>query len=142
ESVAPIPVLGNAPPDRPAALSPDRRTSSLSRNPCIERRGTHTLWIQFGNVKEGRMKDFHEWTKKNEGQFEKHAPPGWAYRGTFGAVLGFGNYDTALIMECSKYGDFDKLREHKDEVWDRLGQEASEFFLPGQGQAILLRTPA
>ena len=51
----------------------------------------------------------------------------------------FGNYDKALIMECSKYGDFDKLREHKDEVWDRLGQEASEFFLPGQGQAILLR---
>ncbi len=79
------------------------------------------------------MKDFQEWTKKNEGQFEKHAPPGWAYRGTFGAVLGFGNYDSALIMECSKYGDFDKLREHKDEVWDRLGQEASEFFLPGAG---------
>ena len=97
------------------------------------------LWIQFGNVKEGRMKDFQDWTKKNEGQFEKHAPPGWAYRGTFGTVLGFGNYDTALIMECGKYGDFDKLREHKDEVWDRLGQEATEFFLPGQGQAILLR---
>ena len=97
------------------------------------------LWIQFGNVKEGRMKDFQEWTTKNEGQFEKHAPPGWAYRGTFGAVLGFGNYDSALIMECSKYGDFDKLREHKDEIWDRLGQEASEFVLPGQRQAILLR---
>ena len=97
------------------------------------------LWIQFGNLKEGRMKDSQEWTKKNEGLFEKHAPPGWAYRGTFGTVLGFGTCDTAPIMECGKYGDFDKLREHKDETWDRLGAEANEFLLPGQGQAILLR---
>src|SRR5437870_6020160 len=111
-----------------------RRTSSLSRNPCIGWRGTRMLWIQFGNVKEGRMKDFQEWTKKNEGQFEKHAPPGWAYRGTFGAVLGFGNYDSALIMECSKYGDFDKLREHKDEIWDRLGRKRANFSSRGRAR--------
>ena len=54
-------------------------------------------------------------------------------------MLGFGTYDTALILEYGKYGDFDKLREHKDETWDRLGAEANEFFLPGQSQAILLR---
>ncbi|HEX9340453.1 MAG TPA: hypothetical protein VF992_04700 [Thermoplasmata archaeon] len=71
--------------------------------------------------------------------FAKHAPPGLAYRGTFGTVLGFGRYDTALIMECIKYGDFDAFREHKDETWDRLAQESTEFVLPGQGEAMLLR---
>jgi len=97
------------------------------------------LWIQFGNVKEGRMKEFQEWTKKNEGLFEKHAPKGWNYRGTFGTVLGFGRHDTALLMECGKYGDFDALREHNDPTWNRLNEEAVDFFLPGSGEAILLR---
>jgi hypothetical protein len=97
------------------------------------------LWIQFGNVKEGRQTEFQEWTKKNEGLWSKHAPPGWAYRGTFGTVLGFGRYDTAFMMECSKYSDFDALRNHRDETWDRLNGEVQDFFLPGQGEAILLR---
>ena len=97
------------------------------------------MWIQFGNVKEGRMRDFQEWTKKNETLFAKHAPPGWAYRGTFGTVLGFGRHDAAMIMECGKYADFDNLREHNDETWMRLGEEATEFFLPGSNEAMLLR---
>jgi hypothetical protein len=97
------------------------------------------LWIQFGNVKEGRMKDFQEWSKKNETLMQKHMPPGWAYRGTYAAVLGFGKYDVATIFECRKYGDFDALREHREETWDRLYQEAVEFFMPGSGEAILLR---
>jgi len=67
------------------------------------------LWIQFGNVKEGRMKEFQAWTKKNENALQKHGPPGWAYRGTHAAVLGFGKHDVATIWECSKYGDFDTL---------------------------------
>jgi len=37
--------------------------------------GAVMLWIQFGNIKEGRYKDFQAWTKKNEGLLEKHAPP-------------------------------------------------------------------
>ncbi len=85
------------------------------------------------------MKDFQAWTKKNEDLFAKHAPRGFTYRGTFGTVLGFGRYDTAMIMECSKYGDFDSFREHKDETWSRLSEESTEFVLPGQGEAILLR---
>ena len=97
------------------------------------------MWIQFGNVKEGRMRDFQERTKKNETMFAKHAPPGWAYRGTFGTVLGFGRHDAAMIMECGKYADFDNLREHNDETWMRLGEEATEFFLPGSNEAMLLR---
>ena len=97
------------------------------------------LWIQFGNVKEGRQKEFQAWTKKNEGLMEKHAPPGWSYRGTFGTVLGFGRYDVGMMMECTNYGDFDKLRNHNDETWNRLNEEAGDFFLPGQSEAILLR---
>jgi hypothetical protein len=97
------------------------------------------LWITFGNIKEGRVKEFQAWTKKNEGLLSKHAPPGFAYRGTFGTVLGFGRYDAAQIMECDKYGDFDALRNHGDETWNRLQAEALEFFLPGQGEAVLMR---
>jgi len=97
------------------------------------------LWIQFGNVKEGRMKEFQAWTKKNEGLLEKHAPAGWSYRGTFGTVLGFGRYDCGMMMECTNYGDFDRLRNHNDETWIRLNEEAADFFLPGQSEAILLR---
>ena len=79
------------------------------------------------------------WTKKNENAMQKDGPPGWAYRGTHAAVLGFGKHDVATIWECSKYGDFDTLREYREETWDRLNQEAVNFFLPGSGEAILLR---
>ena len=97
------------------------------------------LWIQFGNVKEGRQKELQAWVKKNEGLLEKHAPPGWLYRGTFGTVLGFGRYDMAQIWECKKYGDFDTFREYDEGTWNRLNEEVVEFFLPGFGEAILLR---
>lgn len=97
------------------------------------------MWISYANVKEGRQKEFQEWTKKNEKLLEKHAPPGFAYRGTFGSVLGFGRYDTAIIWECNKYGDFDAFRAHKDETFGRLMEEGLDFFLPGQGESILLR---
>lgn len=93
----------------------------------------------MGNLKEWRYKDFQAWTNQNEGLLQNHAPPGWAYRGTFGTVLGFGQYSAAFMMEGSKYGDFDGFREHKDETWDRLNEESTEFFLPGQGEAMLLR---
>jgi len=43
------------------------------------------------------------------------------------------------MMECNKYGDFDALRDHKDETWDRLNEEATDFFLPGEAEAMLLR---
>lgn len=97
------------------------------------------LWLNFGNVKEGRQKDFQSWTKKNENMIQKHAPSGWVYRGTFGTVLGFGRYDTATIWEISNYRDFDTLRDHDDETFERLMEDWQEFFLPGASEAVLLR---
>ena len=97
------------------------------------------LWIQWGNVKEGRMTEYQTWTKKNEGTFSKHMPPGWRYRGTHGSVLGFGRHDVALMLEADRYGDFDVLREWKDETFSRLFEEMQDFFLPGSGEATLLR---
>ena len=97
------------------------------------------LYMTSGNIKEGRMKEFQAWTKKNEDLFMKHAPKGWTYRGTYGYVLGFGRYGIASLWECSKYGDFDTWREHRDETWVRLGEETGDFFIQGEGEAVLLR---
>jgi len=97
------------------------------------------LYMTSGDIKEGRMKEFQTWTKKNEDLFMKHAPKGWTYRGTYGYVLGFGRYAVATMWECGKYGDFDTWREHRDETWTRLGEEEGDFFIPGEGEAVLLR---
>jgi hypothetical protein len=97
------------------------------------------LHIQSGNLKEGRAKEYQAWVSKNEGLLKEHAPPGWTYRGTYFYVLGFGRYHVAIIWECSRYGDFDASREHNDETWTRLNEEASDFFTPDPGEAMLLR---
>lgn len=97
------------------------------------------LYVQSGNLKEGRVKEYQTWVKKNEGLMEKHAPKGWIYRGTYGTVFGFGRYDTTTMWEISKYGDLDSSREHQDETFNRLMEEASDFFLTGQGEAMLVR---
>src|SRR6266581_4655464 len=52
------------------------------------------LYLQSGNVKEGRQKEYQAWVKENEGAIEKHAPKGWLYRGTYGTVFGFGRSAT------------------------------------------------
>lgn len=90
-------------------------------------------------MKEGRYSELQAWVKKNEGALVKHAPSGWTYRGTFGTVLGFGKYDVAQIWELSRYGDFDTSREHDDPTWNRLNEEFVDFFMPGSGEATLLR---
>ena len=97
------------------------------------------LWMQSGNVKEGRMKEFQAYVKKNEDLFQKFAPRGWTYRGTYGYVLGFGRFGVAAMWECKKYGDFDTFREHDDPNWTRLNEELFDFFDPNQGEAVLLR---
>jgi hypothetical protein len=102
-------------------------------------RGNLMLHIQFGNVKEGRYSELQEWLKKNQGTLAKHAPTGMTYRGTFGSVLGFGKFDVAQMWEMSKYGDFDRFREHDDQTWNQLNAEFLDFFMPGFGEAILLR---
>ncbi len=97
------------------------------------------LYMQSGNVKEGRQKEYQEWVKKNEGPIEKHAPKGWIYRGTFGTVFGFGRFDTTTIWEIGKYGDLDASREHQDETFVRLMEEWTDFFIPGASEATLIR---
>lgn len=97
------------------------------------------LYMTSFNVKEGRNKEFQAWTKKNEDLFQKHAPKGWTYRGTYGYVLGFGRFGAALMWECSKYGDFDTFREHRDETWIRLGEEAGDFTSASEVESVLLR---
>lgn len=102
------------------------------------------LWLQNGNVKDGRMEEFQQWVKKNEDAIRKYAPMGWRYRGTYATVLGFGRYSVTTMWECTKYGDFDALRNHDDPTWVRLGEEWADFFhqtggYQTGGEATLLR---
>jgi hypothetical protein len=97
------------------------------------------LWSYSINLKEGRVKEFQEWTKKNEGLIQKHAPNGWIYRGTFGTVLGFGRRDATILWELNKYGDFDTWRAHDDETWRKLTSELVDFAIEGSDEAALLR---
>lgn len=85
------------------------------------------------------MQKLQGWLAKNKDLFQKYAPPGWSYKGTYAYVLGFGRFQTADLWECKSYGDFDALREHDDENWMRLNEEYSEFFTPEPGEAVLLR---
>ena len=97
------------------------------------------LYITSGNLKEGKAGAWQEYVQKNEDLFRKHAPPGWTYRGTYFYVLGFGRFSTASLWECTTYGDFDTWREHDDETWMRLNEEAGAFFNNDNGESVLLR---
>ncbi len=97
------------------------------------------LWMQSGNLKEGKWRAYQEWIQKNEDLFRKTAPTGWIYRGTYFYVLGFGRYSTSTMWECTTYGDFDTWREHTDETWLRLAEEAGAFFTDDIGESVLLR---
>ncbi|MFQ5553057.1 MAG: hypothetical protein ACE5EW_05000, partial [Thermoplasmata archaeon] len=97
------------------------------------------LWIQSGNLKEGKARAWQEWVQKNDDLLKKSAPPGWTYRGTYFTVLGFGRFSTTWMWECATYGDFDALREHTDETWQRLSEEAGAFFTEDPGESVLLR---
>jgi len=97
------------------------------------------LYLTSYNLKEGRVGEYIAWVKKNKKNIQDHAPPGWKYRGTYGAVLGFGRYDVTEIWELRKYGDFDTFRNWDDKVSLRLQAEAQDFVLSGAGESILLR---
>ncbi|HEY5539261.1 MAG TPA: hypothetical protein VIL58_06960 [Thermoplasmata archaeon] len=97
------------------------------------------LYMTSFNLKEGRMREFQEWVTKNEDLFQKYAPTGWKYRGTYGYVLGFGRFSAATLWECKKYGDFDNWREHDDATWNRIGEEMGDFFTADSGESVLLR---
>lgn len=97
------------------------------------------LWIQSFNVKEGRLKEFQKWIKDNEKDWAGRLPPDWSYRGTYFYVLGFGRYGAASILECSKYSDFDTWRNHADQVFISFQEKFSDFTVPNEGEAVLLR---
>ncbi|MDH4122693.1 MAG: hypothetical protein OEV21_01200 [Thermoplasmata archaeon] len=97
------------------------------------------LYLISSNVKEGRISEYFAWVKKNKKGIQDHAPSGWKYLGTYGSVLGFGRYDVTDIWEINKYGDFDTWRNWKDKVGFQLLTEQQDFFLPGTGEATLLR---
>jgi hypothetical protein len=97
------------------------------------------LYLTSGDLKEGRTGEYIAWLKKNKKSIQDHAPPGWKYRGTYVSVLGFGRHDVTDIWEIKKYGDFDTSRNWEDKVLLQLQAEALDFFLPGPGEATLLR---
>jgi len=65
------------------------------------------LYMTSFSTKDGRLREFQDWVKKNEDVIKKSAPRGWTYRGTYGYVLGFGRFAGAQMWECNRYGDFD-----------------------------------
>src|SRR5437764_1257194 len=97
------------------------------------------LYMTSFSTKEGRLREFQDWVKKNEDVMQKSAPRGWTYRGTYGYVLGFGRYGGAQLWECNKYGDFDAWREHSDPGWTRIAEELDGFLSEQPGESVLLR---
>jgi len=105
----------------------------------MRRSGVDMLYMTSFNLKEGRVREFQTWVKKNEDVMQKSAPRGWTYRGTYGYVLGFGRYGGAQLWECNKYGDFDAWREHSDPGWTRIAEEFDGFLSEQPGESVLLR---
>ena len=97
------------------------------------------LYMTSFNLKENRMGEYQQWIAKNEGLFQKLAPKGWTYKGTYAYVLGFGRYHAAQMWECSTYADFDTWREHDEKEWTDLFQHAMEFGENEAGESVLLR---
>ena len=97
------------------------------------------LWLNSGNLKEGRIGEYIAWVKKNKKLLQERGPKELKYRGSYISVLGFGRYDVTDIWEMKKYGDFDAFRNWNDKVWNKLNAEYVDFFMPGSGGATLLR---
>jgi len=115
------------------------RRVTLSDAFRMRRSGVNMLYMTSFNVKEGRLREFQAWVKKNEDVMQKSAPRGWTYRGTYGYVLGFGRYAGAQLWECTKYGDFDAWREHSEPAWNRISEEFDGFLSEQIGESVLLR---
>jgi hypothetical protein len=97
------------------------------------------FYVASHDLKEGRILEYQRWLKRNSKKLAEHAPPGWRYRGTYMAVLGFGTHDKTSVWELNRYADFDNLRTHDDATWARLTAEEAGFHVHGSGQAVLLR---
>src|SRR5207249_10510893 len=88
---------------------------------------------------EGWLREFQDWVKKSEDVIKKSATRGWAYRGTYGYVLGVGRFAGGEMWECNRYGDFEAWREHNDPAWVRIAEEFQEFMTEDVGESVLLR---
>src|SRR5256886_16992506 len=97
------------------------------------------LYITSFSTKEGRLREFQDWVKKNEDVIKKSAPRGWTYRGTYGYVLGFGRYGGAQLWECNRYGDFDAWRENSDPGGARIAGGFDGFLSGKPGERVRLR---
>ena len=97
------------------------------------------LHVWNANVKGGRDTELKNWYKKNKGLLQKHVPEGWKFVGMYGATMGLGSHDLTVIYEVGKFADYDKMREFKDPVDERLTAELMDFILPGSNQATVLR---
>src|SRR2546428_14177271 len=97
------------------------------------------LYMTSFSTKDGRLREFQDWVKKNEDVIKKSAPRGWTYRGTYGYVLGFGRFAGAQMWECNRYGDFDAWRVHNDPPLLRISAEVPEVVMEDLGESVLLR---
>src|SRR5712691_13122994 len=82
---------------------PQAWADTLKRRVPHPSSGVTMLYMTSFNVKEGRLREFQAWVKKNEDVMQKSAPRGWTYRGTYGYVLGFGRFAGAQLWDCNKY---------------------------------------
>jgi hypothetical protein len=97
------------------------------------------LYMINYNIREGKMKEFQAFIKKNEKAYREHAPKGWKLVGEYCYVLGFGPYCAAELWEISDYADFDTFRNHKDPTWLQLLEKSMEFQTTEPTPAWLLR---
>src|SRR5207247_10672456 len=97
------------------------------------------LYMTSFSTKEGRLREFQDWVKKNEDVIKKSAPRGWTYRGTYGYFLGFGRFAGAQMWECYRCGDFDGSRAQSDPAWVRIAEGCQDFMTESLGEFVLLR---
>lgn len=97
------------------------------------------LYINGGNLKEGKAGELQEWVQANEGTLAETAPDGWTYRGSYFTVHNVGPFDAAVMWEIEDYADLDTARDHENETYLELLREAQDFFMPGSADTIIFR---
>jgi hypothetical protein len=53
------------------------------------------------------LRDYQEWFRTNAERFEKSAPSGWRFKGTYIPVFGFGPRLSEIHWELDDYSAFD-----------------------------------
>ena len=98
------------------------------------------LYVFSGNLKEGKEKEYREWVLKEYiDQMQKHALPGWTFRGMYGPTMNLGTRDITEIWEFEKFANIDDVVQSDDPVVNRLLSQSMEFFQPGSCRAHILK---